>query len=62
MLSKAYNKVGPLYHGRLADFSIMLSPCHPEIGTNWTSVLTLYPILVKYDETSLVISLNLSSE
>jgi len=27
-------RVFPLYHGMLADFSIMLSPTHPEIGTN----------------------------
>jgi len=32
----------PLNQGMLEDFSIMLSPCHPEIGTKAT-VLGLYP-------------------
>lgn len=31
-LSKASIKVGPLYQGMLVDFSIMLSPFHPEMG------------------------------
>ena len=31
--SRASIKVGPLYQLRFYDFSIMLSPHHPEIGT-----------------------------
>jgi len=30
--SRASLRVGPLYHGKLADFSTILSPTHPEIG------------------------------
>ena len=36
MLSSASSRVGPLYHGRLLDLSIMLSPWNPEIGTKAT--------------------------
>ena len=32
ILSKASNKVGPLNQDKLGDFSIILSPTHPEIG------------------------------
>lgn len=32
--SRASFKVGPLYHGKFADFSTILSPFHPEIGIN----------------------------
>lgn len=46
MLSRASTSVGPLYHPRFGDFSIILSPCHPEIGTNGM-VVGLYPIFFK---------------
>jgi len=36
MASKASRSVGPLYHFMLSDLSIMLSPFHPEMGTNET--------------------------
>lgn len=36
MASKASKRVGPLYQVILSDFSNMLSPCQPEIGTNGT--------------------------
>jgi len=36
IISKASNKVGPLYQDKLGDFSIILSPNHPEMGTNGT--------------------------
>jgi len=46
MLSKAYKRVGPLYHGVLVEASIMLSPTHPEIGMN--GILSgLYPTFFK---------------
>lgn len=46
MASKASKRVGPLNHFKLSDFSIMLSPCHPEIGT--TGMLAgLYPIFLR---------------
>jgi hypothetical protein len=44
--SKASSKVGPLYQGRLDDFSIMLSPCHPEMGMKGT-LSGLYPTFFK---------------
>jgi len=34
MESRHSMRVFPLYHDMLADFSIMLSPTHPEIGMN----------------------------
>jgi len=30
----ASNKIGPLYQPKFGDLSTMLSPTHPEIGTN----------------------------
>jgi len=45
-LSKASNNVGPLYHFMFSDGSNMLSPCHPEIGTNGT-LSGLYPTFFK---------------
>lgn len=55
----ASRSVGPLNHERFSDFSIMLSPNHPEIGTN--GILSVwYPIFFKYSLTSFSISLNLS--
>merc|ERR1712183_978114 len=53
--------VHPLYHGILPDASIMLSPCHPEIGTKAT-VLGLYPTFLTYPSTSFLISVNRFSE
>ena len=35
-MSKASRRVGPLYHDRLSDLSIMLSPWNPEMGTKAT--------------------------
>jgi len=46
MLSKASIRVGPLNHFKLADFSIMLSPYHPEIGMNGI-FSGLYPTFFK---------------
>jgi len=44
--SRASMRVFPLYHGMLVDFSIMLSPTHPEIGTN--GILSgLYPTFLR---------------
>jgi len=61
MASKASIRIGPLYHDKFADLSTMLSPCHPEIGTN--GILSgLYPTFFKYVETSLLISSYLSWE
>jgi hypothetical protein len=59
MLFKASMSVGPLYHGRLADFSNMLSPFHPEIGMNGM-LAGLYPVFFKKSESSFLISLYLS--
>lgn len=36
ILSNASKRHGPVYHGKFADFSIMLSPCQPEMGMNGT--------------------------
>jgi len=44
--SRASKRVGPLYQGRLADLSIILSPTQPEIGMKGI-VLGLYPIFFK---------------
>lgn len=55
MLSKASKRIGPLYQGKLADLSIMLSPCHPEIGMNGILVGS-YPVFFKKSDNSLTIS------
>jgi len=57
--SNASFKHGPLYHGKFADFSTMLSPFHPEIGMNGT-FFGSYPIFFKYAATSVTISVYLS--
>jgi len=44
--SKALMRVGPLYHGKLADLSIMLSPCHPDKGMKGI-FSTLYPTFLR---------------
>lgn len=60
-LSKASMRVGPLYQGMLVDFSIMLSPFHPEIGMK--GILSgLYPTFFKKPAISVLISLYLYSE
>jgi hypothetical protein len=59
--SRASFKQGPLYHGKFADFSTMLSPTHPEIGMNGT-FFGSNPIFFKYAATSATISLYLSYE
>jgi hypothetical protein len=59
--SNASFKHGPLYHGKFADLSTMLSPFHPEIGMNGT-FFGSNPIFFKYAATSVTISLYLSYE
>lgn len=53
-------RMGPLYHGVLADLSNMLSPFHPEIGMNGM-VSGLYPTFFKNSETSFLIYSYLAS-
>lgn len=59
MAFKASMRQGPLYHGSKGDFSIILSPFHPEIGMNGM-LAGLYPVFFKKSESSFLISLYLS--
>ena len=43
--SSASSSVGPLYQPMLSDFSIMLSPWKPEIGTKFTCARVCRPAL-----------------
>ena len=43
--SSASSSVGPLYQPMLSDFSIMLSPWKPEIGTKFTCGRVWHPAL-----------------
>merc|ERR1719189_990491 len=49
----------PLYQDMLVDAWIILSPCHPEMGTKGTEA-GLYPTFLMKPETSLLISSNLA--
>merc|ERR1719300_1920681 len=53
------NMIHPLYQDMLVEGWIMLSPCHPEIGTNGTAA-GLYPTFLVKLLTSLEISSNLA--
>ena len=59
ILFKASMSVGPLYQGKLADFSNILSPFHPEMGMKGM-LAGLYPVFFKKSESSPLISLYLS--
>merc|ERR1719342_544711 len=51
----------PLYQFMLVEVLIMLSPCHPEMGTKATAA-GLYPTFLMKPPTSFLISSNLASE